>query len=55
MFVLLGNISSAAGFSRGLYDAAFAWVGRFRGGLASASVIGCAALPPYPAHPWRLP
>ena len=43
MFVLLGNISSAAGFSRGLYDAAFAWVGRFRGGLASASVIGCAA------------
>lgn len=43
MFVLLGNISSAAGFSRGLYDAAYAWVGRFRGGLASASVLGCAA------------
>ncbi|SLN49145.1 Sialic acid TRAP transporter permease protein SiaT [Aquimixticola soesokkakensis] len=42
MFILLGNISSAAGFSRGLYDAAFAWVGRFRGGLASASVLGCA-------------
>ncbi|SFI14427.1 TRAP transporter large permease [Albimonas pacifica] len=43
MFVLLGNVASAAGFSRGLYDAANAWVGRFRGGLASASVIGCAA------------
>lgn len=43
MFILLGNISSVAGYSRGLYDAAFAWVGRFRGGLASASVIGCAA------------
>ncbi|SNR82267.1 TRAP transporter large permease [Puniceibacterium sediminis] len=43
MFVLLGNVSSVAGFSRGLYDAAFAWVGRFRGGLASASVLGCAA------------
>jgi tripartite ATP-independent transporter DctM subunit len=43
MFILLGNISSAAGFSRGLYDAANAWVGRFRGGLASASVLGCAA------------
>lgn len=43
MFILLGNIASAAGFSRGLYDAAFAWVGRFRGGLASASVLGCAA------------
>ncbi|MEM9047225.1 MAG: TRAP transporter large permease [Pseudomonadota bacterium] len=42
MFVLLGNISAEAGFSRGLYDAAFAWVGRFRGGLASASVLGCA-------------
>lgn len=42
MFVLLGNVSAAAGFSRGLYDAAFAWVGRFRGGLATASVMGCA-------------
>ena len=42
MFILLGNVSSVAGFSRGLYDAAFAWVGRFRGGLASASVLGCA-------------
>lgn len=43
MFVLLGNIASVAGYSRGLYDAANAWVGRFRGGLASASVLGCAA------------
>lgn len=43
MFILLGNVSSVAGYSRGLYDAAFAWVGRFKGGLASASVIGCAA------------
>lgn len=42
MFILLGNIASVAGFSRALYDAAFAWVGRFRGGLASASVLGCA-------------
>ena len=43
MFILLGNVASEAGFSRGLYDAAHAWVGRFRGGLATASVIGCAA------------
>ncbi|SMX51260.1 TRAP transporter large permease [Actibacterium lipolyticum] len=43
MFVLLGNIASEAGFSRSLYDAAYAWVGRFRGGLATASVMGCAA------------
>ncbi|MFC2968497.1 TRAP transporter large permease [Acidimangrovimonas pyrenivorans] len=42
MFVLLGNVASEAGFSRALYDAAFAWVGRFRGGLASSSVLGCA-------------
>jgi len=43
LFVLMGNISSAAGFSRGLYDLAYSWVGRFRGGLASASILGCAA------------
>ncbi|WP_281843843.1 TRAP transporter large permease [Sinisalibacter aestuarii] len=43
LFILMGNLSSAAGFSRRLYEAAFAWVGWLRGGLASASVIGCAA------------
>jgi len=43
MFILLGNVASESGFSRGLYDAAHAWVGRLRGGLATASVIGCAA------------
>lgn len=42
MFILLGNVASAAGFSRSLYDAAFAWVGQLRGGLASASILGCA-------------
>lgn len=43
LFILMGNISSAAGFSRGLYELAYAWVGMFRGGLASASILGCAA------------
>lgn len=43
LFILMGNIASAAGFSRGLYELAYAWVGRFRGGLASASILGCAA------------
>lgn len=43
LFILMGNIASVAGFSRGLYEAAFAWVGRAPGGLASASVLGCAA------------
>ena len=40
MFILLVNVASTAGFSRSLSDAAFAWVGRFRGGLAA--VFGCA-------------
>lgn len=43
LFILMGNIASVAGFSRRLYEAAFAWVGWLRGGLASASIIGCAA------------
>lgn len=43
LFILMGNVASAAGFSRRLYEAAFAWVGRFQGGLASASILGCAA------------
>lgn len=54
MFVLLGNISSAAGFSHRLYDAAFAWVGRLTGGLASASVLGCAASQPSRGPRWQL-
>ncbi|MCI5076125.1 TRAP transporter large permease [Oricola sp.] len=43
LFILMGNIASVAGFSSRLYEAAFAWVGWLRGGLASASIIGCAA------------
>ncbi|MCO6409465.1 TRAP transporter large permease [Hoeflea alexandrii] len=43
LFILMGNIASVAGFSSRLYEAAFAWVGFLRGGLASASIIGCAA------------
>lgn len=43
LFILMGNIASIAGFSSRLYEAAFAWVGWLRGGLASASIIGCAA------------
>ena len=43
LFVLMGNIASAAGYSQRLYEAAYAWVGRLRGGLASATILGCAA------------
>lgn len=41
LFILMGNIASASGMSRRLYDAAYAIIGRVQGGLASATVIGC--------------
>jgi tripartite ATP-independent transporter DctM subunit len=41
LFVLMGNLASVSGLSRNLYDAAYAWVGHWRGGLASATVVGC--------------
>ncbi|MDF0603014.1 TRAP transporter large permease [Psychromarinibacter sp. C21-152] len=41
LFILMGNIASVTGMSRQLYDAAYAVIGQFRGGLASATVIGC--------------
>ena len=43
LFVLMGNMAGAAGYSKRLYEAANAWIGRLRGGLASATVVGCAA------------
>lgn len=42
LFVLMGNIASISGMSRDLYDAAYSWVGGLRGGLASATIVGCA-------------
>ncbi|MGX1306858.1 tripartite ATP-independent transporter DctM subunit [Amorphus suaedae] len=42
LFILMGNIATEAGMSRRLYDAAYAWIGAVRGGLASATVVGCA-------------
>ncbi len=41
LFILMGNVASATGMSRKLYDAAYAIIGQIRGGLASATVIGC--------------
>ncbi len=41
LFILMGNIASITGMSRRLYDAAYAVIGSIRGGLASATVIGC--------------
>ncbi|MEZ5935297.1 MAG: TRAP transporter large permease [Alphaproteobacteria bacterium] len=41
LFILMGNVASATGMSRQLYDAAYALIGRLQGGLASATVVGC--------------
>ncbi|MEL6208030.1 MAG: TRAP transporter large permease subunit, partial [Pseudomonadota bacterium] len=41
LFILMGNVASITGMSRQLYDAAYAVIGSLRGGLASATVIGC--------------
>ena len=49
LFVLMGNMAGAAGYSQKLYEAAYAWIGRLKGGLASATVVGCAAFAA--AHP----
>jgi tripartite ATP-independent transporter DctM subunit len=42
LFVLMGNFASASGLGRDLYAAAYAWIGHWRGGLASATILACA-------------
>ncbi|QOL79434.1 TRAP transporter large permease [Pseudooceanicola spongiae] len=42
LFILMGNVASVTGMSARLYDAAYAIVGQIRGGLALATVLGCA-------------
>ena len=42
LFVLMGNLAGVSGMSRDLYDAAHSWFGHRKGGLASATVVGCA-------------
>lgn len=41
LFILMGNVATETGMSRKLYDAAYAWIGHLRGGLASATVFAC--------------
>ncbi|PYE84573.1 TRAP transporter large permease [Pseudoroseicyclus aestuarii] len=41
LFILMGNVATETGMSRRLYDAAYAIIGQVRGGLASATVLGC--------------
>ncbi|MFM7567310.1 MAG: TRAP transporter large permease, partial [Betaproteobacteria bacterium] len=42
LFVLMGSIASACGMGQSLFAAAYAWVGHWRGGLASATILSCA-------------
>ncbi|WP_298722554.1 TRAP transporter large permease [uncultured Ferrovibrio sp.] len=42
LFVMMGVFASYAGLSRQLYDAAYAFLGHYRGGLALATVGACA-------------
>jgi tripartite ATP-independent transporter DctM subunit len=43
LFLLMGAFANAAGFSEDIYEAAAAFLGHRRGGLAYATIGGCAA------------
>jgi len=42
MFILMGGLAGRTGLSRALFRAANAWLGRLRGGVAMAALVGCA-------------
>ena len=42
LFILMGNFVARAGLAKELFEAAFAFIGHFRGGLAHATVVACA-------------
>ena len=43
LFILMGNFATQGGISKALFEFAAAVMGRFRGGLAMAGVLACAA------------
>jgi C4-dicarboxylate transporter, DctM subunit len=43
LFLLMGNFATQGGISKALFEFAAAVMGRFRGGLAMAAVLACAA------------
>jgi TRAP-type C4-dicarboxylate transport system permease large subunit len=42
LFILMGNLVTRAGMSKELYRTAYAFIGHLRGGLAMATIVGCA-------------
>src|SRR5260221_5653103 len=42
LFILMGNFVTRAGMSQDLFRTAYAFVGHLRGGLAMATIVGCA-------------
>src|SRR5690348_12101671 len=42
LFILMGNFVTRAGMSQELFRCAYAFIGHLRGGLAMATVVGCA-------------
>src|SRR5216110_4015632 len=42
LFILMGNLVTRAGMSQELFRAAYAFIGHLRGGLAMATIVGCA-------------
>lgn len=43
LFILMGQIAFHTGISRGLFQAAYCWIGRLPGGLAMSTVGACTA------------
>ncbi len=43
LFILMGQVAFYSGVNEKLYNAAYQWVGRIRGGIAMATVMACAA------------
>ena len=41
-FILMGNLATVSGMGQDMYRAVYAWVGHWRGGLATATIGACA-------------
>ena len=44
LFLLMGQFAAMSGVSRSLFDAAAAWLGHRKGGIAMASIGACASM-----------